>query len=71
MLAEAAQLANQYITVLFSILSTANGVLVLGSGFSGTGIMAELLDKLVALLRRDVEYSKYTRTLLSVISDYE
>lgn len=71
MLAEAAQLANQYITVLFSILSTANGVLVLGSGFSGTGIMAELLDKLVALLRRDVEYSKYTRTLLSVISDYK
>lgn len=71
MLAEAAQLANQYITVLFSILSTAHGVLVLGSGFSGTGIVAELLDKLVALLRRDVEYSKYTRTLLSVISDYK
>ena len=71
MFAEAAQLANQYITVLFSILSTTHGVLVLGSGFSATGIMAELLDKLVALLRRDVEYSKYTRTLLSVISDYE
>lgn len=71
MFAEAAQLANQYITTLFSILSTTHGVLVLGSGFSGTGIMAELLDKLVALLRRDVEYSKYTRTLLSVISDYK